>query len=257
MSHQFVDRNELLPADFLSFLSKNYETIHEIEKKVEQFQNDPWNNFYKRFGCRNWRNMRLCSIKCDSVDSCFSDRDIKKVIRARLRPKMKKLASNERLEVDESYLDEIKIDQQETSVDFSYLSHNFPLVYFAPEIVTPTKTKSPSNKSLEIPSSVSISVCNTNPRKLAKLLVKGNKVALSARASTLGATTKPNNLFGKREKVSRPRRKFFNGSDYSYSSDESSSVETTISSENTLFNGTKKEDKLEPPRSRQLLTVRI
>lgn len=176
-----------LPEDFIQFISKNYRTIDEIEKKVEQFKNDSWSEFYKKLGCRDWRNMRLRNTKCDSVDSCFSDKDVKKVIRAKLRPKLKRLASNEHMDVSDDEIKALTGLKKEKTIDYSYLSHNFPLAYFAPDYVVTIDTVQ-SCTGIDPGKKPKRSIRST----IVKLIVEGSRVPLFERtASGNEVTEKP------------------------------------------------------------------
>src|SRR5581483_925959 len=82
-------KNPNLPEDFIEFISRNYERIEEIEKKIEEF----------KISFRNSKNFKhLFNLKYqklfESVDSCFSEGDIKKVISAKIKPRLLKLRQN-------------------------------------------------------------------------------------------------------------------------------------------------------------------
>lgn len=259
----------LLPEDFIKFLSKNYKTINYIDQKVAQFENDPWSNFYKKLGCRNWRNMRLSSTKQDSVDSCFSDKDIKKVIRAKLKPKMKRLPSNEQIDIDEGSLKELTNSKKDAAIDYTYLVHNFPLAYFAPDLcpvsggdekpTTANKLVSSSFSSAAVAESQfapTVSQAENNIAcKLVKFIVEGNRFPLTERTTTAATKSPRREIKGNYSVNLRENGDhFLDGSDYT-SDDDTSSFSMSIQNSG-LKDNVKKHEEIHPPSSRQLLTVR-
>lgn len=253
----FHKNSQILPDDFIYFLSKNYKTINDIEQKIHQFQNDPWNDFYKKLGCRNWRNMRLRATKCDSVDSCFSDKDIKKVIRARLKPKMNRVESNEQIDVDDNALQQLTSGKKNTAIDYTYLSQNFPLTYFAPDLckagmVTDTKNVTGSLLVLETQDkTVSASEAPIKPA-IIKFMVEGNRFPLKERSAVLGNLIESN---GKiiNSKIDRSGNSFYVND---YSLDEGYSVPSARTDSNgyVIAKNESLTERILPPRP--LLTVR-
>jgi hypothetical protein len=120
--------NILLPADFVEFMRKNYEIIDEIEKKVQQFQDDT-SDFTP------YRRLRQSQFKkvFESVDSCFSDADVRKIISANIKPKLSEIdAKEDRIRIGSEYLssdfDNSDNDFSPDLEDYTYVSKKFPLV---------------------------------------------------------------------------------------------------------------------------------
>ncbi|XP_035701983.1 uncharacterized protein LOC110845610 isoform X1 [Folsomia candida] len=83
-----LDPDVPLPADFVTFVRRNYERIEEIERKVEQFKNS-WKNNAGSFKYL-FHNLRYQQV-FDSVESTFSEGDVKKVITAKVTPRRRRL----------------------------------------------------------------------------------------------------------------------------------------------------------------------
>jgi len=119
---------DILPPNFVSFIQKNYENIAHLENKIKEFQENAWKT-YSYYGRQAFRKDRLF---CDSLDSCKSTKDNKKIITAKLVPKFKKVDSLDRIFVDASFLEEYEpsIHEAEVNEELETLHQKFPLVSF-------------------------------------------------------------------------------------------------------------------------------
>jgi len=125
VSNGGVQTNIPLPPDFVAFMRRNYEIIEDIERKVKQFQ-IPLDDLTP------YHRLRQAQFKkiFDSVDSCFSDSDVRKVISAHVKPKVGAVnAREDRIQID--LFDNWSSNDQQFDPDledYTYISKRFPLI---------------------------------------------------------------------------------------------------------------------------------
>lgn len=149
-----IDKDVELPPDFINFVHRNYERIEEIERKVEEFKTS-WKsspNFKHLFSLRYQKVF-------DSVDSCFSEGDIKKVISARIKPRLSLSQLGDSSDSDNGrveFVEQLQLVLGDPDVEDEYyniITKKYPLVHL--DRCSNSSQKDGDDKSVSAPRRVS------------------------------------------------------------------------------------------------------